>query len=142
MEKKRLCGRQYSRAAEHLNEKGQSILDVAVKHQKIPLARLHRVVDKKGNTLLQIWSIAEEEPSLGVHLNFRRSCNGLRLDLFIPLSLPPDKNYSWTWYSIFRLVYKSTKPIKTFVSIKLPNPVKVTEKPSNGKKFDFNANET
>ncbi|KAI5570252.1 hypothetical protein BDE02_11G015200 [Populus trichocarpa] len=54
---------QYPHAVEHLNEEGQSILDVAVKHrqknifslvkhQKIPLARLHRVVDKKGNTLL------------------------------------------------------------------------------------------
>ncbi|KAJ6893170.1 hypothetical protein NC652_027247 [Populus alba x Populus x berolinensis] len=53
----------YPHAVEHLNEKGQSILDVAVKHrqknifslvkhQKVPLARLHRVVDKKGNTLL------------------------------------------------------------------------------------------
>ncbi|KAJ6885508.1 hypothetical protein NC651_026214 [Populus alba x Populus x berolinensis] len=54
---------QYPHAVEHLNEEGQSILNVAVKHrqkkifslvkhQKIPLARLHRVVDKKGNTLL------------------------------------------------------------------------------------------
>jgi len=54
---------QYPHAVELLNEEGQSILDVAVKHrqkkifslvkhQKIPLARLHRVVDKKGNTLL------------------------------------------------------------------------------------------
>jgi hypothetical protein len=54
---------QYPHAVEHLNEEGQNILDVAVKHrqknifslvkhQKIPLARLHRVVDKKGNTLL------------------------------------------------------------------------------------------
>ncbi|KAJ6416352.1 hypothetical protein OIU84_002242 [Salix udensis] len=48
---------------EMLNDKGQSILDVAVMHrqkkifrlvkqQKIPLARLHRVIDNKGNTLL------------------------------------------------------------------------------------------
>ncbi|XP_061983590.1 uncharacterized protein LOC133703160 [Populus nigra] len=54
---------QYPHAVEHLNEEGQSILNVAVKHrqknifslvkhQKIPLARLHRVVDKTGNTLL------------------------------------------------------------------------------------------
>jgi hypothetical protein len=54
---------QYPLAFELLNEEGQSILDVAVKHrqkkifrlvkhQKIPLARLDRVVDKKGNTLL------------------------------------------------------------------------------------------
>ena len=54
---------QYPHAVELLNEEGQSILDVAVKHrqknifslvkhQKVPLARLHRVVDKKGNTLL------------------------------------------------------------------------------------------
>jgi hypothetical protein len=54
---------QYPHAVEHLNEEGQSILDVAVmhrqknifslvKHQKVPLARLHRVLDKKGNTLL------------------------------------------------------------------------------------------
>jgi hypothetical protein len=54
---------QYPHAIEHLNEEGQSILDVAVMHrqkeifnlvkqQKVPLARLHRVIDKKGNTLL------------------------------------------------------------------------------------------
>ncbi|XP_011013410.1 PREDICTED: uncharacterized protein LOC105117447 [Populus euphratica] len=54
---------QYPHAVEHLNEEGQSILDVAVMHrqkeifnlvkqQKVPLARLHRVIDKKGNTLL------------------------------------------------------------------------------------------
>uniref|UniRef100_A0A6N2M0G8 PGG domain-containing protein n=1 Tax=Salix viminalis TaxID=40686 RepID=A0A6N2M0G8_SALVM len=50
-------------AVEKLNDKGQSILDVAVMHrqkkifslvkqQKVPLARLHRVIDNKGNTLL------------------------------------------------------------------------------------------
>ncbi|XP_011001718.1 PREDICTED: ankyrin repeat-containing protein At3g12360-like isoform X2 [Populus euphratica] len=54
---------QYPHAVEHLNEEGQSILDVAVMHrqkeifnlvkqQKVPLARLHRVIDKKCNTLL------------------------------------------------------------------------------------------
>ena len=54
---------QYPHAVEQLNEKGQSILDVAVMHRqkkifnlvkqlKVPLARLHRVIDKKGNTLL------------------------------------------------------------------------------------------
>jgi len=53
----------YPHAVEKLNDKGQSILDVAVIHrqkkifnlvkqQKIPLARLRRVIDKKGNTLL------------------------------------------------------------------------------------------
>uniref|UniRef100_A0A3N7FRM6 PGG domain-containing protein n=1 Tax=Populus trichocarpa TaxID=3694 RepID=A0A3N7FRM6_POPTR len=53
----------YPHAVEKLNDKGQSILDVAVihrqekifnlvKHQKIPLARLRRVIDNKGNTLL------------------------------------------------------------------------------------------
>ncbi|KAJ6885507.1 hypothetical protein NC651_026213 [Populus alba x Populus x berolinensis] len=53
----------YPHAAEKLNHKGQSILDVAVIHrqkkifnlvkqQKIPLARLRRVIDNKGNTLL------------------------------------------------------------------------------------------
>ena len=55
--------KQYPHAAEKLNDKGQSILDVAVIHrqkkifnlvkqQKIPLARLRRVIDNKGNTLL------------------------------------------------------------------------------------------
>ncbi|KAF9672124.1 hypothetical protein SADUNF_Sadunf11G0008100 [Salix dunnii] len=50
-------------AVEKLNDKGQSILDVSVMHrqkkifslvkeQKIPLARLHRVLDMEGNTLL------------------------------------------------------------------------------------------
>eukprot|EP00258_Populus_trichocarpa_P051458 XP_024467477.1 uncharacterized protein LOC7485389 isoform X1 [Populus trichocarpa] len=50
-------------AIEKLNKEGQSILDMAVmyrqkkifdflKHQKIPLARMRRVVDSKGNTLL------------------------------------------------------------------------------------------
>ncbi|KAJ6292325.1 hypothetical protein OIU78_024493 [Salix suchowensis] len=50
-------------ATEQLNARGQSILDVAVMHrqekifrlvkqQKIPLARLLRVIDNKGNTLL------------------------------------------------------------------------------------------
>ncbi|KAG5235268.1 protein ACCELERATED CELL DEATH [Salix suchowensis] len=50
-------------AVEKLNDKGQSILDVSVmyrkkkifslvKQQKIPLARLHRVLDMEGNTLL------------------------------------------------------------------------------------------
>ncbi|KAF9672127.1 hypothetical protein SADUNF_Sadunf11G0008400 [Salix dunnii] len=50
-------------AVEHLNEKGQSILNVAVMHRrenifslvkqrKIPMARLHRVLDMEGNTLL------------------------------------------------------------------------------------------
>ncbi|KAG5234704.1 ankyrin repeat-containing protein [Salix suchowensis] len=54
---------QYPYAIEKLNEEGQSILDVAVMHrqekifslvkqQKVPLARLHRVIDKMGNTLL------------------------------------------------------------------------------------------
>jgi hypothetical protein len=53
----------YPHAVEKLNDKGQSILDVAVIHrqrkifnlvkqQKIPLARLRRVIDNKGNTLL------------------------------------------------------------------------------------------
>ncbi|XP_034893555.2 uncharacterized protein [Populus alba] len=53
----------YPHAVEKLNDKGQSILDVAVIHrqkgifnlvkqQRIPLARLRRVIDKKGNTLL------------------------------------------------------------------------------------------
>uniref|UniRef100_A0A3N7FQ32 PGG domain-containing protein n=1 Tax=Populus trichocarpa TaxID=3694 RepID=A0A3N7FQ32_POPTR len=53
----------YPHAVEKLNDKGQSILDVAVIHrqkeifnlvkqQRIPLARLHRNIDKKGNTLL------------------------------------------------------------------------------------------
>ncbi|KAG5234700.1 ankyrin repeat-containing protein [Salix suchowensis] len=50
-------------AVEKLNDKGQSILDVSVmyrkkkifslvKQQKIPLARLHPVLDMEGNTLL------------------------------------------------------------------------------------------
>ncbi|KAJ6416360.1 hypothetical protein OIU84_002249 [Salix udensis] len=54
---------QYPHAIEKLNEEGQSILDLAVMHrqkkifslvkqQKVPLARLHRVIDYKGNTLL------------------------------------------------------------------------------------------
>ncbi|KAF9672648.1 hypothetical protein SADUNF_Sadunf11G0064900 [Salix dunnii] len=53
----------YPHAVEQLNEKGQSILNVAVMHrqekifslvkqQKIPMARLHRVLDEEGNTLL------------------------------------------------------------------------------------------
>ena len=53
----------YPHAVEQLNEEGQSILDVAVMHRqkkifnlvkqlKLPLARLHRVIDKKRNTLL------------------------------------------------------------------------------------------
>ncbi|KAL3575897.1 hypothetical protein D5086_021180, partial [Populus alba] len=54
---------QYPHAVEQLNKEGQSILDVAVIHRqkkifnlvkqlKIPLARLHRVIDEKKNTLL------------------------------------------------------------------------------------------
>ncbi|KAG5234709.1 ankyrin repeat-containing protein [Salix suchowensis] len=54
---------QYPHAIEKLNDEGQSILDVAVMHrqkkifslvkqQKVPLARLHRVIDNMGNTLL------------------------------------------------------------------------------------------
>ncbi|KAJ6416356.1 hypothetical protein OIU84_002246 [Salix udensis] len=54
---------QYPHAIEKLNDEGQSILDVAVMHhqkkifslvkqQKVPLARLHRVIDNKRNTLL------------------------------------------------------------------------------------------
>ncbi|KAJ6416359.1 hypothetical protein OIU84_002248 [Salix udensis] len=54
---------QYPHAIEKLNEERQSILDVAVMHrqkkifslvkqQKVPLARLHRVIDYMGNTLL------------------------------------------------------------------------------------------
>uniref|UniRef100_A0A6N2NKW1 PGG domain-containing protein n=1 Tax=Salix viminalis TaxID=40686 RepID=A0A6N2NKW1_SALVM len=54
---------QYPHAVEMLNDKGQSILDVAVMHrqkkifslvkqQKISLARLHRVIDMEGNTML------------------------------------------------------------------------------------------
>ncbi|KAG5234710.1 ankyrin repeat-containing protein [Salix suchowensis] len=54
---------QYPHAIEKLNEERQSILDVAVMHrqkkifslvkqQKVPLARLHRVIDNMGNTLL------------------------------------------------------------------------------------------
>uniref|UniRef100_A0A6N2NKM8 Uncharacterized protein n=1 Tax=Salix viminalis TaxID=40686 RepID=A0A6N2NKM8_SALVM len=53
----------YPYAVEQLNEKGQSILHVAVMHRqekifslvkqrKIPMARLHRVPDREGNTLL------------------------------------------------------------------------------------------
>ncbi|KAF9672130.1 hypothetical protein SADUNF_Sadunf11G0008700 [Salix dunnii] len=53
----------YPHAIEKLNDEGQSILDVAVMHrqekifslvkqQKVPLARLHRVIDNMGNTLL------------------------------------------------------------------------------------------
>ncbi|KAF9672131.1 hypothetical protein SADUNF_Sadunf11G0008800 [Salix dunnii] len=53
----------YPHAVEKLNDKGQSILDVSVMHrqkkifslvkqQKIPLSRLHRVLDMEGNTLL------------------------------------------------------------------------------------------
>uniref|UniRef100_A0A6N2NEX6 PGG domain-containing protein n=1 Tax=Salix viminalis TaxID=40686 RepID=A0A6N2NEX6_SALVM len=54
---------QYPYGIEKLNEERQSILDVAVMHrqkkifslvkqQKVPLARLHRVIDNMGNTLL------------------------------------------------------------------------------------------
>ncbi|KAF9672128.1 hypothetical protein SADUNF_Sadunf11G0008500 [Salix dunnii] len=54
---------QYPHAIEKLNDERQSILDVAVMHrqkkifslvkqQKVPLARLHRVIDNMGNTLL------------------------------------------------------------------------------------------
>jgi ankyrin repeat protein len=54
---------QYPHTVEQLNKEGQSILDVAVMHRqkkifnlvkqlKVPLARLHRVIDEKGNTLL------------------------------------------------------------------------------------------
>ncbi|XP_034915100.1 uncharacterized protein [Populus alba] len=61
----------YPHAVEKLNDKGQSILDVAVIHrqkkifnlvkqQKIPLARLRRVIDKKGNTLLHHVAVMTE----------------------------------------------------------------------------------
>ncbi|XP_034909739.1 uncharacterized protein [Populus alba] len=53
----------YPHAVDQLNKKGQSILGVAVMHRqkkifnlvkqlKVPMARLHRVIDKKKNTLL------------------------------------------------------------------------------------------
>jgi hypothetical protein len=62
-------------AIEKLNKEGQSILDVAVtyrqkkifdfvKQQKIPFARLHRIVDSKGNTLLH--RVAEKGKNSGV----------------------------------------------------------------------------
>ncbi|KAI5570251.1 hypothetical protein BDE02_11G015100 [Populus trichocarpa] len=62
-------------AIEKLNKEGQSILDMAVmyrqkkifdflKQQKIPLARMRRVVDSKGNTLLH--HVAEKRKNSGV----------------------------------------------------------------------------
>ncbi|KAL9384168.1 hypothetical protein Peur_024491 [Populus x canadensis] len=62
-------------AIEKLNKEGQSILDMAViyrqkkifdflKQQKIPLARMRRVVDSKGNTLLH--HVAEKGKNSGV----------------------------------------------------------------------------
>ena len=63
--------KQHPHAIEQLNDKGQRILDVAVMHrqkeifslvkqQKIPLARLHRIIDKKGNTLLHHVAVMTE----------------------------------------------------------------------------------
>ncbi|XP_073268913.1 ankyrin repeat-containing protein NPR4-like isoform X1 [Populus alba] len=63
--------KQHPHAIEQLNDEGQSILDVAVMHrqkeifslvkqQKIPLARLHRIIDKKGNTLLHNVAVMTE----------------------------------------------------------------------------------
>jgi hypothetical protein len=63
--------KQHPYAIEQLNDEGQSILDVAVMHrqeeifslvkeQKIPLARLHRNIDKKGNTLLHHVAVMTE----------------------------------------------------------------------------------
>jgi ankyrin repeat protein len=63
--------KQHPHAIEQLNDEGQSILDVAVMHrqkeifslvkqQKIPLARLHRIIDKKGNTLLHHVAVMTE----------------------------------------------------------------------------------
>jgi len=62
-------------AIEKLNKEGQSIVDMAViyrqkkifdflKQQKIPLARMRRVVDSKGNTLLH--HVAEKGKNSGV----------------------------------------------------------------------------
>ncbi|KAL3575933.1 hypothetical protein D5086_021216, partial [Populus alba] len=62
-------------AIEKLNKEGQSILDMAVmyrqkkifyflKQQKIPLTRMRRVVDSKGNTLLH--HVAEKRKNSGV----------------------------------------------------------------------------
>jgi hypothetical protein len=63
--------KQHPHAIEQLNDEEQSILDVAVMHrqeeifslvkeQKIPLARLHRNIDKKGNTLLHNVAVMTE----------------------------------------------------------------------------------
>ncbi|KAJ6893167.1 protein ACCELERATED CELL DEATH 6-like [Populus alba x Populus x berolinensis] len=63
--------KQHPHAIEQLNDEGQSILDVAVMHrqeeifslvkeQKIPLARLHRNIDSKGNTLLHNVAVMTE----------------------------------------------------------------------------------
>ncbi|KAL3576374.1 hypothetical protein D5086_021657, partial [Populus alba] len=63
--------KQHPHTIEQLNDKGQSILDVAVMHRqkeifslvkqrKIPLARLHRVIDKKGYTLLHHVAVMTE----------------------------------------------------------------------------------
>jgi ankyrin repeat protein len=64
-------------AIEKLNKEGQSILDMAVmyrqkkifyflKQQKIQLARMRRVVDSKGNTLLH--HVAEKGKNSGVSM--------------------------------------------------------------------------
>ncbi|XP_011001715.1 PREDICTED: uncharacterized protein LOC105108914 [Populus euphratica] len=67
--------KQHPHAIEKLNKEGQSILDMAVmyrqkkifhflKQQKIPLTRMRRVVDSKGNTLLH--HVAEKRKNSGV----------------------------------------------------------------------------
>ncbi|KAF9672125.1 hypothetical protein SADUNF_Sadunf11G0008200 [Salix dunnii] len=115
----------YPYAIEKLNEEGQSILDVAVMHrqkkifslvkqQKVPLARLHRVIDYKGNTLLH--HVADMKHYSG----------GTKPGPVLKLQKE----------------LQCIKAIKTFVSIKLSNPVKVMEKLLHCKKLDFNANET
>jgi ankyrin repeat protein len=98
----------YPHAVEKLNDKGQSILDVAVMHrqkeifnlvkqQRIPLARLHRNIDKKGNTLLH--HVADTSQYRGgtkpgpAH-QLQDELQWFEVSPFHPLSLPPDKNYS------------------------------------------------
>jgi hypothetical protein len=67
--------KKHPHAIENHNKEGQSILDMAVmyrqkkifdflKQQKIPLARMRRVVDSKGNTLLH--HVAEKGKNSGV----------------------------------------------------------------------------
>uniref|UniRef100_A0A6N2M0D4 PGG domain-containing protein n=1 Tax=Salix viminalis TaxID=40686 RepID=A0A6N2M0D4_SALVM len=115
-------------ATEQLNARGQSILDVAVMHrqekifrlvkqQKIPLARLHRVIDNKGNTLLhhvadmEYYRKAYKAAMSGDWKNITHHYQDRPMDLSFPVTLSADTALHIAVYS------KQAEPLQSLLEV-------------------------